>query len=232
MVKNTIISAAKANSLYWLGRYEERVYVTLHLLRKCYDKMIDGDFDDYWPIRQRLDVAGRYKTNEEFTLGIMYDDSNPDTVIAAQTRAMDNAILLREDILSETLSYLEMSLALMKECRGKQEKNVICMQPVIDWSLAFWGSAEQRLKNHKALYLMMMGRNIENLDMLLRFDYDFERIALAYDSVKHYFRQMPNIVDEQVEEQLDGLLVQERFDLGDVEYKNGLLKLINQLVKL
>ena len=39
MTQNNLISATKANSLYWLGRYEERVYITLHLLRKCYDKM-------------------------------------------------------------------------------------------------------------------------------------------------------------------------------------------------
>ena len=101
MAKNTIISATKANSLYWLGRYEERVYITLHLLRKCHDKMIDGELEDYWPIWQKLDTAGVYKTNEEFTLGIMYDDTNPSTVIAAQTKAMDNAILLREDIMSD-----------------------------------------------------------------------------------------------------------------------------------
>ena len=232
MVKHTIISAKKANSLYWLGRYEERVYITLHLLRKCHDKMIDGELEDYWPIWQNLDTAGIYQTNEEFILGIMYDDINPGTVMSSQMRAMDNAILLREDILSETLSYLEMSLALLKECRNKQEKNIICLQPVIDWSLAFWGSAEQRLKNHKALYIMMIGRNIENLDMLLRFDYDFERVALAYDSVKHYFRHMPSIVDDHIEEELNRLITRERFNLKDVEYKNKLLKFINQLVRV
>ena len=70
MVKNTVISATKANSFFWLGRYEERVYITLHLLRKCYDKMIDGELEDYWPIWQKLDTAGIYQTNEEFTLGI------------------------------------------------------------------------------------------------------------------------------------------------------------------
>ena len=43
MTQKNLISATKANSLYWLGRYEERVYITLHLLRKCYDKMIDGE---------------------------------------------------------------------------------------------------------------------------------------------------------------------------------------------
>lgn len=232
MVKNTIISAVKANSLFWLGRYEERVYITLHLLRKCHDKMIDGELEDYWPIWQKLDTTGAYQTIEEFTFGIMYDDTNPSTVMAAQTKAMDNAILLREDILSETLSYLEMSLALLKECRKKQEKNVICLQPVIDWSLAFWGSAQQRLQNHKALYIMSIGRNVENMDMLLRFDYSYERVALAYDSLKRYCKQMPNIIDEDIEGELNSLIIEERFNLNDVEYKNKLLKLINQLVKV
>lgn len=232
MVKNTIISAVKANSLFWLGRYEERVYITLHLLRKCHDKMIDGELEDYWPIWQKLDTTGAYQTIEEFTFGIMYDDTNPSTVMAAQMKAMDNAILLREDILSETLSYLEMSLALLKECRKKQEKNVICLQPVIDWSLAFWGSAQQRLQNHKALYIMSIGRNVENMDMLLRFDYSYERVALAYDSLKRYCKQMPNIIDEDIEGELNSLIIEERFNLNDVEYKNKLLELINQLVKV
>lgn len=232
MVKNTIISAVKANSLFWLGRYEERVYITLHLLRKCHDKMIDGELEDYWPIWQKLDTTGAYQTIEEFTFGIMYDNTNPSTVMAAQTKAMDNAILLREDILSETLSYLEMSLALLKECRKKQEKNVICLQPVIDWSLAFWGSAQQRLQNHKALYIMSIGRNVENMDMLLRFDYSYERVALAYDSLKRYCKQMPNIIDEDIEGELNSLIIEERFNLNDVEYKNKLLELINQLVKV
>lgn len=232
MVKNTIISAVKANSLFWLGRYEERVYITLHLLRKCHDKMIDGELEDYWPIWQKLDTTGAYQTIEEFTFGIMYDDTNPSTVMAAQTKAMDNAILLREDILSETLSYLEMSLALLKECRKKQEKNVICLQPVIDWSLAFWGSAQQRLQNHKALYIMSIGRNVENMDMLLRFDYSYERVVLAYDSLKRYCKQMPNIIDEDIEGELNSLIIEERFNLNDVEYKNKLLELINQLVKV
>ena len=35
------ISATKANRLYWLGRYAERVYISLHLLRRYYDKMTE-----------------------------------------------------------------------------------------------------------------------------------------------------------------------------------------------
>ena len=200
MTQKNLISATKANSLYWLGRYEERVYITLHLLRKCYDKMIDED--------------------------------NIASVMAAQVKAKDNAILLRENIMSETLSYLEMSVALMKECKERHEMNITALQPVIDWSLAFWGSAEQRLRNHKALYIMMIGRNVENLDMLLRFDYPYERVALAYDSLKRYIRQISTIVDDHIEGQLNSLIIEERFNLNDVEYKNKLLKFINQLVRV
>ena len=232
MVKNTIISANKANSLFWLGRYEERVYITHHLLRKCYDMMIDGELEDYWPIWQKLDMMGVYHTNEDFTLGMMYDETNPSSVMSAQTRAMDNAILLREEIMSETLSYLEMSVALMKRCRDKQETNVMLLQPVIDWSLAFWGAAEQRLLNHKALYIMMTGRNVENLDMLLRFEYSYERVAQAYDSVKHYSGLLPGLPDEHIQEQLDTLVTREQFNLGNVEYKNKLLAFVNQMIRV
>ncbi len=232
MVRNNIISETKANRFFWLGRYEERVYITLHLLRKCYDKMIDGEMEEYWPFWKYMDSMGVYQTNDDFTLGMMYDIGNINSVMSAQTKAMDNAIMLREDIMSETLSYLEMSMALLKECKEKQEINVTCLQPVIDWSLAFWGSAEQRLKNHKALYIMMMGRNIENLDMLIRFDYSYDRIALAYDSLKRYSKHMPTIIDEELENELNNLIISEKFNLNDLEYKNKLLASTNKLVRV
>ena len=79
---------------------------------------------------------------------------------------------------------------------------------------------------------MSIGRNVENLDMQLRFDYSYERVALAYDSLKRYCKQMPNIVDEDIEGELNNLIIKERFNLNDMEYKNKLLKLINQLVKV
>ena len=151
MVKSDIISATKANRLYWLGRYEMRVYLTLHQMNKCCDKMIDGHEDDYLAFWEKLDVEGVYKTNDEFTFGMLYDENSTSSVISAQRFAMDNAMMLREDIMSETLSYLEMSIALMKKLKAAHEMNITALQPVIDWSLAFWGSAEQRLQNHKAL---------------------------------------------------------------------------------
>ena len=232
MVKSDIISATKANRLYWLGRYECRVYLTLHQLNECFDEMIDGEPDDYTEFWSKLDATGIYKTNEEFTFGMLYDDTNPCSVLSAQKFAMDNAILLREDIMSETLSYLEMSVALLKKCKQEATVNISHLQPVIDWALAFWGSAEQRLQNHKALDIMMIGRNIENLDMQIRFNYPFRRVALAYDSLKRYCKNMSGALDENISSQLDSLITLEKYDLGNDEYKTKLIKYVNQLVRV
>ena len=232
MVKIDIISATKANRLYWLGRYECRVYATLHQLNKCFDEMIDGEPDDYTAFWEKLDASGIYKTNDEFTYGMLYDENNPGSVLSAQKCAMDNAILLREDIMSETLSYLEMSVALLRKCKQEATVNISHLQPIIDWSLAFWGSAEQRLQNHKALNIMMIGRNVENLDMLLRFGYPYRRIALAYDSLKRYCRDMTGLLDDNISSQLDALITADKFDLSDEDYKTRLLKFVNQLVRV
>ena len=232
MVKSDIISATKANRLYWLGRYECRVYLTLHQLNKCFDEMIDGEPDDYTEFWKKLDSSGIYQTNDEFTFGMLYDDTNPCSVLSAQKYAMDNAILLREDIMSETLSYLEMSLALLRKCKQEATVNISHLQPVIDWSLAFWGSSEQRLQNHKALSIMMIGRNVENFDMQLRFGYPYRRVALAYDSLKRYCKDLQGSLDENISGQLDKLITADHFDLSDCEYKTKLLKYVNQLVRV
>ena len=71
MVKSDIISAAKANRLYWLGRYVCRVYLTLHQLNKCFDEMIDGEPENYADFWLKLDSSGRYKTDDEFTYGML-----------------------------------------------------------------------------------------------------------------------------------------------------------------
>ena len=201
-------------------------------MNKCCDKMIDGHEDDYLAFWEKLDVEGVYKTNDEFTFGMLYDETNTSSVISAQRFAMDNAMMLREDIMSETLSYLEMSVALMKKLKASHEMNLSALQPVIDWSLAFWGSAEQRLQNHKALNIMMIGRNVENMDMLTRFGYPYRRLSLAYDSLKRYCKEMAGALDANIESQLDKMIVESQFNLDDDEYKGKLIKYINQLVRV
>lgn len=230
MVKSNAISAMKANRLYWLGRYEERVYMTLHLLRQCYDRMIDGDAADYEEFWQKLDASGSYSSPDEFRLGMLYDTKNPNSIISEINFAKDNAILLREDITSETLSFIEMSIAHMNKCKAEVETNITTLQPITDWSLAFWGSVFQRLYNPKIISLIVIGRNVEYMDMLIRFGYPFDRIRQSYEEVKAYGKDVKRIFDTVIESQLDYLLTAEQYNPSDMEYRNKVLKFINQLV--
>lgn len=230
MTKNLTISAMKANRLFWLGRYEERVYMTLHLLRQCYDKMIDGDAKDYEEFWHKLDATNSYGTPEDFRLGMMYDEKNPCSIISELNCAKDNAILLREDIMSETLSYIELSIAHMNKCKDKKESNITQLQPITDWSLSFWGSTLQRITNYRIMSLIVIGRNIELLDMLIRFDYPFERIQLVYEDIKRHGENVSRIFDSIISKQLDELLTPYQYEHQNDEYKNKLLKYVNHLV--
>ena len=98
------ISPNKANRLFWLGRYTERVYTSLHILRKCYDQMIDGNTVGYNNYYKTMNINNRYSDIQEFTSGLFYDRTNPSSLISGIESANDNAILLREEIMSETLS--------------------------------------------------------------------------------------------------------------------------------
>lgn len=232
MVKSNIISAMKANRLYWLGRYEERVYLTLHLLRKCYDKMIDGDSNDYDTFWQKLDVSNNYQTEDEFKLGMMFDDQNVSSVFSSLLRAQDNAILLREDIMSETLSYIEMSTALMRRLQSRRDSNILSLQPVTDWTLAFWGSVQQRVLNSKARTLMYLGREIENMDFLLRFDYPLERVGISFNLIRKHLELNEGFYEKEVLADIESVLDSYEDETTTANFRIILASLINKLITI
>ena len=78
----------------------------------------------------------------------------------------------------------------------------------------------------------MIGRNVENMDMLTRFGYPYRRLSLAYDSLKRYCKEMAGALDANIESQLDKMIVESQFNLDDDEYKGRLIKYINQLVRV
>ncbi len=209
MVKSDIISASSANHLYWLGRYEERVYMTLHLIRKQSDSAYDA-----------------IRTKE-----MMYDEDNPESLISAQNRAMDNAIVLRGTISTETLGYLEMSMVELKKYKQQCMMNVTNLQPITDWALAFFGSAEQRTQNHKALALLLIGRNIENLDMLVRYNYSVDRLHRAWNSLKNV-ANFKKYSDENIVDRLDLQFNSLETESDDPNLTYRILSLLSVLIQV
>jgi len=172
---NKGISKAKANHLFWMGRYAERVYLALHFLRKHYDIMIDEDSYAYNDFCYKMGIQNRYSSGEQFAESYLYDVENPDSIINMLERVNDNAVLLREEIKSETLSYVKMSISFMK--KAKEDGCILPeLQSITDFILAFWGSVDERINNAEIRKIIKFGKFVENADLHIRFGYSFDRI--------------------------------------------------------
>ncbi|MEZ3591827.1 MAG: alpha-E domain-containing protein [Muribaculaceae bacterium] len=225
------ISAVKANRLYWLGRYAERVYLSLHLMRRYWDRMIDGGGQAYKEYYSNLDVYNTYGDDEAFSLGHMYDPDNRASILSGLTAANDNAILLREEIKSETLSYVQMSLALIERCAADRDKNITSLQPVTDNLLAFWGSVDSRPLEPQVRCLLRIGKLVEDADMHVRFGYPFARVREYVDELESLAGIEPGVFDRVCRARLHELLCEARYP-GDSDYRRELLGVINRLVTL
>ena len=64
-----IISIEKADHLFWLGRYMERVYTTLDTFFSYYDRMLDLDPDAYHKFCEKLSIPDIYENREDFKIG-------------------------------------------------------------------------------------------------------------------------------------------------------------------
>ena len=180
---NIAISAIKANRLFWMGRYAERVYLVLHLLRKNYDLMIDEDKEPNKKFCFQMGIVDKYTSPEHFIQSYLYDQDNCDSVINMLEKVNDNAILIREEIKSETLSYIQLALNYMGHCK-EQSKGLGGLQYITDCILAFWGSADERICTTSVRKTIFFGKFAEASDLLIRFGYPLDRILNLSERIK------------------------------------------------
>ena len=221
---NSGVSSAKASRLYWLGRYAERVYLTLHMLRKHFDMMIDEDKDAYIIFCTKMGIENKYTSADDFTKRYLFDCSNPESVINMLDRVKDNAMMLREEIMTETLCYIELSIAHMNKPEV-QSAGIEGLQRITDYMLAFWGSIDERIVDNQIRHSIKFGKFVESLDLHIRFDYQFNRVEGIFNRLLHTIEKECYICDE-----MTLLTLKQHFTFDD--YKNiGVLQLTNSLFR-
>lgn len=162
-----IISVEQADHLYWLGRYTERVYTTLRFYSQSFDTMIDEKVDSYQKFCESIDIPNIYTSKEDFIKRYPFDAGNPDSIISNLNRAYDNAIVLRESIGSEALSYIQLAIYDMNKA-AQSSSPLIEMQQIMDHILAFWGIADDRIDSEQVRNIIKAGKRIERIDIYAR----------------------------------------------------------------
>lgn len=182
------ITRININNLFWLGRYVERVFTTLNSFFKYADRFIEGGQEAYEKYLADINVPDIYKGSEDFFHRYVFDMSDPNSIISNLDRALGNGIVLREEIKTPSLSYLQMAMDKFKACEGT-DKIRYDMLPVRDAIYAFWGSVDNNMTNAEALRVIHLGKSVERADMFLRLGYPSEDISAELDNlIKHVSR--------------------------------------------
>lgn len=166
-----IISIEKADHLFWLGRYAERVLTTLTTFFDFYDEMIDGNEEAYKVFCEKIAIPDIYGSKENFQQSYLFDSRNPDSVISNMERAFDNGVVIRGELGTYPLSYIQMALDSLKGEGGNAGAPVYDLQQVIDYLNAFWGCMDDQTEDEQCRNIMKCGKYVERLDLYMRLGY-------------------------------------------------------------
>ena len=182
-----IISVEQVDHLYWLGRYTERVYTTLKIYSESFDRMIDESEDSYQKYCESLDIPNIYESKEDFLRRYPFDISVPDSIISNLNRAYDNAIVLRETIGSDALSYIQLSIYAMNNA-SKSDAPLIDLQQIMDDLLSFWGLVDDQIDSDQIRNIIKAGKRIERIDLYARLEVEKPRL------VREVRRMIPRVL--------------------------------------
>lgn len=183
------ISLEHGDHLYWLGRYTERVFTTLKALQTLYDKMIDKNhgYEEYLAY---FGLSSVYANNREFIRSFLYDSSNPNSVAFSLERAYDNGIVLREEISTEALSFLQLAKDTLLKSEGSKNTR-LSLLPLEDLLFGFWGCIADSVYDDEIKNIIYCGKSVERLDLYLRMKYPFPEVEKEFIRLCKRLRHVP-----------------------------------------
>ena len=170
-----IISVENADRLYWLGRYTERVYSTIKIFEARFDSMIDVDDLEYQAFCESQDIPNVYKSKEDFSRRYCFSLDDENSIFSNLMKAYDNAIVIREEIGSDTLSYIQLAVYAMNQA-AISKAPLIGLQKVTDNIAAFWGMADDAIDESSIRNMIRVGKLVERIDLYARLKEPPERI--------------------------------------------------------
>ena len=222
------ISPAKANHLYWLGRYAERVSAQLHFLRHYYDLCLDeGHEDALLQYCSKLNLANCPLDRDLFLVQHLFDN-RPGCLRHTLNCLNDNSIVLREELTTNTIAYVNLCVATLKHSDHKKDVNINSLQPISDYILAFWGSVLQYVTNGATLDMLFIGKRVEFIDMYSRFGEKHSRLAAEWRNMDRRLDRQSFLVNKDSRMALREIF----FEHESIPDQNAMLAALNSLISV
>ena len=183
-----LVTASKADNLYWLGRYTERVFTTLNQFFPFYDRVMDTDVDAFRPFARALDLPEDFQDFDAFIHSFLYDEKNPDSVRSAIVYAFNNAVILRPELSSRLLQYVELAMSSIVEAadRAAFDEDIYKHRDIADNMLAFWCGVENSPVDPTLKSFIFVGKYLERVDLYTRFGYSMEELKAPLGKLASY----------------------------------------------
>ena len=168
-----IIALNKVDNLIWLGRYSERVYSTIKEFFISYDKMLEHP-NFYIKYCNDFKIPNIYSDTEDFVKRYIKDTNDPNSIISNLYRAYDNCVILRNEIGTQTMSYLELAVNDLTSLKDF-DSCIIDLQNILDHILAFWASLDDEIEKGAGTqfdpelapkFISMVNNNIEYIEKI------------------------------------------------------------------
>ena len=189
------ISLEKSQQMYWLGRYTERVFTTMQSYLLLFDETVDERQVIYDKFCTALGIPDVYGSQAAFFEKYLFDAQDPNSIVRSLDRAFDNAVVLRDEISSESLSYIHLAMEKLQEARISKER-LLDLQVVMDYLYAFWGSVDDCADSELCRNLIKCGRYIERLDLYIRLRYSHKDVEKAYYKLHSRIRKSGLLYNE------------------------------------
>nr|WP_094730289.1 circularly permuted type 2 ATP-grasp protein [Bifidobacterium hapali] len=188
----SLVTASKADNLYWLGRYTERAFTTLIQFYPFYDRVMDTDVDAFRPFARALDLPEDFENFDEFIHSFLYDGTNPDSVRSAIVAAFNNAVVLRPELSSRLLQYVELAVKNITDAaeRAASANDIYNQRDIADDMLAFWGGIENSTADITLKAFVFIGKYIERIDLYTRFRLPEDELDAPLAKLETYSRTL------------------------------------------